>query len=163
MNPAEEIVKFWLQEKGYFVQSSIKVGRKEIDILAVHSLNPADKRHIEVQVSISPLATDPPEKEACDYQEKKFDDPNITQKIRERFGGDFPYVKEIVKGEVRYRGRDCFKLFSDECSSHGITVIPFSTVLGEVVVALGPGSQLNPIIKTVQLCKKFMPRIEKVK
>ena len=34
MNPAEEIVKFWLQNAGYFYQSSIRLPHnKEIDIL----------------------------------------------------------------------------------------------------------------------------------
>ena len=156
MNPAEEIVKFWLQQNGYFVQSSIKVGRKEIDILAIHSVNQSDRRHIEVQVSVSPLATEPPDKEAHDYYEKKFKDPTIEEEIRKRFGSDLPYAREIVKGEVRYRGRDCFKLFSDECQTLGITVVPFSTVLREMTDTVGTGSQLNPIIKTVELCKKFL-------
>jgi len=34
MNPAEEIVKFWLQQNGYFVQSSIRLKQnRELDIL----------------------------------------------------------------------------------------------------------------------------------
>ena len=39
MNPAEEIVKFWLQHNGYFVQWSIHVPNgynRELDILAIH-------------------------------------------------------------------------------------------------------------------------------
>src|SRR3989338_9286501 len=54
MNPAEEIVKFWLQQNGYFVQSSIRVplGRnREIDILAMHEKEDK-KKHIEVSVAI---------------------------------------------------------------------------------------------------------------
>lgn len=156
MNPAEEVVKFWLQEKGYFVQSSIKVGRKEIDILAVHALRPEDRKHIEVQVSSNSMATKPPEQEAQEYQEKKFDDPDIRQEIHKRFGGDLLYAKEVIKGEVRYRNQDCFELFAHECKKFDIEVIPFSKVLREVADGLGGGEQMNAVIKTVKLCHKFL-------
>ncbi|MHA1834615.1 MAG: hypothetical protein ACTSV7_11590 [Candidatus Baldrarchaeia archaeon] len=56
MDPAEEIVSLWLQQKGFFIRHNVKVGYrgKEIDFLAVNIEN--DKRvHVEVHASVFPL------------------------------------------------------------------------------------------------------------
>lgn len=56
MDPAEEIVSLWLQQRGFFIRHNVKVGYrgKEIDFLAV---NIADNKraHVEVHASVSPL------------------------------------------------------------------------------------------------------------
>lgn len=155
MNPAEEIVKFWLQGKGYFVQSSIKSGRKEIDILAVHISNPNDKKHIEVSVSINMVDTKhTPQTKALHYRDCNFEHPRIKEKVQERFG-DLPYRKELVIGHMKLGGKDETLSFIGECSKYEITVINFSSILKDVMSDLGSGTQLNAVIKTLQLYKKF--------
>ena len=55
MDPAEEIVTSWLNQRGYFVINGVKCkGNKEIDILAVNPVT-GDKLHVEVSVSIRPF------------------------------------------------------------------------------------------------------------
>ena len=164
MNPAEEIVKYWLQRQGYFLESSISVGyrNREIDILAWHPLHPEKKRHIEVSVGIRMM--DPKntvESKAREYLDKKFDDKEgkIRQKIREKFGGDVPYTRELVVGDVQLKQQG-FDEFANACKALGIEVIHFSTPLREVMRDLTSATELNPIIKTVQLCKKFIPCVE---
>lgn len=58
MEPAEEIVTSWLNQKGYFTMNEIKVGyyNKEIDILAINPVT-CEKLHVEVHVSIRPAAS----------------------------------------------------------------------------------------------------------
>lgn len=156
MNPAEEIVKFWLQEKGYFVQSSVKIGRKEIDILAINQLNPKDRKHIEVSVSIRMVDTkETPQTKALHYKENKFEDPRVQEEIYKRFGDKTPYSKELVVGDIVLKGRNAVSEFTEECSLLSIKVIPFSLILNEIISGLGSGTQLNSVIKTVQLCNKF--------
>lgn len=155
MNPAEEIVKYWLQQNGYFFESSLKVGRKEVDLLATHPLHPDQNRHIEVSVSVNMV--DPehtPESKARHYLEHHFEHPDVKGLVKEKFGTD-SYTRELVVGAVRLKGRDAVREFSDCCSQVGITVIPFSRVLKEVSSSLGSGTQLNCIVKTVQLVKAF--------
>jgi|SRR3989344_7217410 len=159
MNPAEEIVKFWLQHHGYFVMSSIHVPRgqnKEIDILAIHEKE-GRRKHIEVQVSVHSLNFKrTPQMTALYYKEEKFEHPKVLQEVHNRFGGDFSYEKELVLGEVSLKGKDVIIPLTDECKSLGITVIPFSQILREVATELGTGTHLNPIIKAIQLCNKFL-------
>jgi hypothetical protein len=54
MEPAEELVTSWLKQQGYFTMNEIRVGLKEIDILAY---NPCTNHrlHIEVRIAIKPL------------------------------------------------------------------------------------------------------------
>ena len=58
MEPAEEIVTSWLNQKRYFTMNEIKVGyyNKEIDVLAINPVT-GKKRHVEVHVSIRPAAS----------------------------------------------------------------------------------------------------------
>src|SRR3989344_6765832 len=99
MNPAEEIVRYWLQEQGYFVQSSIQLGRKEIDILAIHSKDKNDRRHIEVTVSIKMVDTkNTAQTGAIDYNEKKIRDKRIEGEVSKRFDSQ-EYSREVVVGD----------------------------------------------------------------
>ena len=161
MNPAEEIVKFSLQQQGYFFESSIKVGRKDIDILAVHPIHPNQRRHIEVSVSINMV--DPkntPESKALHYLNHHFGHPEIKPEVQKRFGQNLSYKMELVVGDIRLKGRECLAEFTRECKKLDITVITFASILEKIRSNLGTGTEFNGTIKTVQLCKKFMPRSE---
>ncbi len=157
MNPAEEIVKFWLQQNDYFIQSSIRVPNgynRELDILAVHEKE-SKKKHIEVSVSVRMQAINHTVQTLAEHFVHKFDNERITQEVHRRFY-DGVYSKELVVGEVRLRGQDVLEEFTAECAKFGIQVLPISRILAEVAQTLGGHTHLNPIIKTVQLCKKFL-------
>lgn len=47
-------MRVWLEEEGFLTMSNIRVGRREIDLLAMHPIT-GEKRHIEVHVSVKPV------------------------------------------------------------------------------------------------------------
>jgi hypothetical protein len=54
---AEELVQEWLNREGFFTIRGIKIGRDEIDLLAVRPnyKGTLECRHVEVQVSVGPI------------------------------------------------------------------------------------------------------------
>lgn len=157
MNPAEEIVKFWLQSEGYFFQSSIRVekGRgREIDILAV-DVNGKNKRHIEVSVSVkmSDYTSNP--KTKAEKYSNKFDLPEVRKEVENRFGKS-PYKKFLVVGDVSLKKKDELDEFIKECKKHNITVINIRKILDDIIPVLGTHNNLNSIIRTIQIGHKFM-------
>jgi hypothetical protein len=54
---AEEVVEEWLNRQGFFTIRGVKVGRGEMDLLAirVRSNRKVECRHVEVQVSVAPI------------------------------------------------------------------------------------------------------------
>lgn len=157
MNPAEEIVKFWLQHNNYFVQSSIRVPsgyNREIDILATNEQT-GEKKHIEVSVSVKMQAINYTLETLAEHFVQKFDNERVASEVRRRFA-DSVYTKELVVGEVRLKGKDQLAEFTAECAKHGIVVVPISQILADVMPTLQGQIILNPIIKTLQLAKKFL-------
>ena len=54
---AEEVVEEWLNQKGFFTIRGIKLGVKEMDILAIlQGEVGVERRHYEVQASINPVS-----------------------------------------------------------------------------------------------------------
>ncbi|TRY29801.1 hypothetical protein [Aliiglaciecola sp. M165] len=54
---AETLVDEWLNRNGYFTMRGLKLGVQEIDLLGVKSVSyKASARHVEVQVSLRPVA-----------------------------------------------------------------------------------------------------------
>ena len=151
MNPAEEIVKFWLQSKKYFIQSSIRLPKnKEIDILAIDKYG--NKNHIEVCVPVRMANyTENAQQMAQGFYERKF--LSIEHEVKNRIGGN--YEKKLVMGNVSYKNKDIALEFIEECKKLNIEVILFKNILNEVRHLLGTNSQLNAVIKAVQLTEVF--------
>lgn len=151
MNPAEEIVKFWLQSKKCFLQSSIRLPKnREIDILAVDEKG--NKSHIEVSVSVRMANYKMEAKEVAGYfYERKFQ--NVAKEVKERLGES--YERKFVVGKVAKGNEDITAEFIKECKKLDIEVILFHKVLNEIRPLLLTNSHLNPIIKTVQLTEVF--------
>jgi Holliday junction resolvase-like predicted endonuclease len=154
MNPAEEIVKFWLQEKGYFVQSSIHLKQnREIDILAIDK-DGKEKSHIEVSVSVRSQQFEKNAQQLA--QEKygtKFNTEAVKQAVEKRLGENYKMI--FVTGKVAKGKTDITTEFIGECKKLGIEVVLFQKILNEIRTSLGTSSHLNPIIKTVQLTEVF--------
>ena len=157
MNPAEEIVKFWLQQNGYFIQSSIRVPNgynREIDILALHE-KLDERRHIEVSVSIRMQAINHDVETLAAHFAKKFEHSTVVTEVQRRFDASKPYTKELVVGEVKISGQDALTQFIAACDKYGITVITIEDILNDIVPKLGGQTQLNAVIKTLQIAHKF--------
>jgi len=151
MNPAEEIVKFWLQMNGYFLQSSIRLPRnKEIDILAIDTKG--NKFHIEVSVSVRMANYKFNAKElAKKFSINKF--LSISKEVKSKIGSN--YQKKFVVGKVLRGNKDIRDEFITECKKLNIDVLKFDDILKEVSDSLSTHSHLNPIIKAIQLSKIF--------
>jgi len=113
MDAAEEIVAGCYQSLNYFVISGVRIGVKEVDLLAIN-LNPigqiSERLHVEVQVSANPVGVlrtkaglgktgHDPRKSAREYVEKKFLDPKVERRVKEIFCGQ-PYSKVFVHGKL---------------------------------------------------------------
>ena len=151
MNPAEEIVKFWLQSNKCFMQFSIRLPHnKEIDILAVDGTG--NKSHIEVSVSVRMANyTRNAEELAQEYHDRKFQ--SVEQEVKNRLGEK--YEKKLVVGKVSRGNTDITNEFVERCKQLNIEVILFQNILNEVRPLLLTNSHLNPIIKAVQLTEVF--------
>ena len=151
MNPAEEIVKFWLQNKGYYYQSSIRLPHnKEIDILSLDEQG--NKSHIEVSVSVR-MANYKfnAEQLAQDFYERKFKD--VEEEVSKRIGS--VYNKKLVVGRVMKGNEDITEDFIKNSKKLGVEIILFKDILNFVRPLLLTNSHLNPIIKTIQLTEVF--------
>lgn len=151
MNPAEEIVKFWLQSNKSFMQSSIRLPHnKEIDILAVDESG--NKSHIEVSVSVRMANyTRNATELAQEYYDRKFQ--SVEREVKNRVGKN--YKRKLVVGKVSRGNTDITNEFIEKCKKLNIEVILFKNILNEVRPLLLTNSHLNPIIKAVQLTEVF--------
>ncbi len=152
MNPAEEIVKFWLQENGYFLQSSIRLAHnKEIDILAVNT-EKKEKLHIEVSVSVRMANYDRnPSELAEEFYQRKF--IAVENDVAKAFGEK--YSKNLVVGNVSFKNKDILKEFIKECEKRDIKVITIKEILDVIRPKLSTHTYLNAVIKTIQIAKEF--------
>ena len=150
MNPAEEIVKFWLQEKGYFLQSSIRLPKnKEIDILAKKG---NESIHFEVSVSVRMANYDRNSVELAEgFSERKF--LSIKDDVAKLLGEK--YSKTLVVGNVSFKGKDILKEFVQECKKRSITVLTIQQILDEIRQTLSTHTYLNSVIKTIQIANEF--------
>ncbi|MEK7170115.1 MAG: hypothetical protein AAB767_02405 [Patescibacteria group bacterium] len=152
MNPAEEIVKFWLQEQGYFLQSSIRLPKnKEIDILAIDPKT-NNKFHIEVSVSVRCANYDKnAEQFTKEFSDRKFDSVEefVTKILREK------YTRILVVGNISFKNKDIRQEFITECRKLNLEIVLFQDILNKVRPLLGTKTHLNSIIKAIQLAEVF--------
>lgn len=136
MDAAEEIVAGCFQSMDYFVISGVRIGVKEVDLLAI-KLNTgghvAERVHVEVQVSANPVGVlrtkaglgktgHDPRKSAREYVGKKFLDPKVLKRVKAIFSGH-QYSRLFVHGKVNKPEQ------LDEMRKMGIKCIP----IGEMV------------------------------
>lgn len=142
MNPDKEIVNWWLNKKGFFTLSSIKVDKNRvIDIIAIKLSDAKVARvmHIEISSSISYG-----EIEKRNYMQK-FVDKSIVAKVKE-------IVKEYVGANINYE-KVLIIGQSKLANLENITVFNFSDILAEVFKELDKQNYPNPVIRTMQLIK----------
>lgn len=152
MNPAEEIVKYWLQTKGYFLQSSIRLPQnREIDILAIHENG--EHVHFEVAVSVRMANYKANAQELAKiFCDKKF--LAVQDEASSRLGKK--YKRKFVVGKVSKGTQDIRSEFITACKGLGLEVLKFEDILTEVAATLSTHTHLNPVIKAVQLTTIFL-------
>jgi Holliday junction resolvase-like predicted endonuclease len=109
----ETIVTGWLTSQGYFVIQNLKVGAREIDILAIKVKNGKTVKgiHVEVQCSSEPVGYLGPDRKAGkknrveieqsvkEYIKKKYEEPSIREKAESLLGKG--YEKQLVYGRLK--------------------------------------------------------------
>lgn len=135
----ENIVKGWLISQGCFVIQDLKVGRKDIDILAVKIEGGKVIKgvHVEVQCSSEPIGYLGVNKDAGkkdenqiensikEYVTKKYLDPAIQQKIKSLVGQG--YDKMLVCGNLKDEDKQIMAL-----EANGVKVRKIKDILNEL-------------------------------
>jgi len=140
MNAAEEIVKIWLEQRGYFhIDNLAAGGRKEIDFLAVKPGSGGrigEKCHVEVSVSTRPNLSWSKKKHGsieriADRDVKtKFHDRRVIKEAEKRFGRG-PYKKIFVKGPLDRNGTERERWIR-QVKRKGVEVKKFEEIVSEV-------------------------------
>ena len=139
--PQEEIVRVWLEEKGFFTMTNIKVGAREIDLLAVNPIT-GEKIHVESHVSVKPVGrirdrghlrySKLPLSERIKYiVDKKFKG-KVGERVKEIFGTD-DYNCLHVCGKIN---KDDPDEVSKEFEKNGVKAEFFETILKELIEIL---------------------------
>jgi len=138
MDAAEEMVSGCYQSMDYFVISGVRIGVKEVDLLAIRldkDGHIGERVHIEVQVSANPVGVlrnksglgktgHNPRKSAREYVQKKFNDRKVVRRVEEIFCRQ-PYSKVFVHGKIN-------KLEQlEEMKKMGIKCIPIGQLVKE--------------------------------
>lgn len=144
MDPDKEIINWWLNKKGFFTLSGIKVDKNRvIDVIAIKLTDGKAARvmHIETAVSISSI-----DSAKIKAYVERFDDKSVSSKVRET-------IKEYIGAESKYEkvfivGQDLKSI-----DMKGITVFSFNDILFEIIKSLDKQNYFNPVIRTLQLLK----------
>ncbi len=111
---AQSLVRSAYQSLGYFVIEGIKIGVREIDLLAVRldsNSSVVERLHIEVQISSNPIGVlrdrsefgetfKNPQASAKSYIQKKYNHKLIVNMIKSYFG-KHKYCKVFVHGKLK--------------------------------------------------------------
>lgn len=134
----EEIVEYWLNNKGFFCMRGIRTGLGEIDFLAVRpSEDGYDCWHIEVQVSFRPvgyLGGDTNAKKRSPEQLAE----GVEQYIHKKFTSDAKVAKrEALLPNADWKYKLVLAKLKDETEielleDRGIEVIRYDSVISEL-------------------------------
>jgi len=158
MNAAEEIVKFWYENQGYFCIESRSVPHsrgKEVDLLAIKLSKDKktikEKLHIEIQVSINSINDKTAEYLAELYDQSKFF--KVKDYVETILGKGYKMVE--VRGKICRNGKNIRDEYIKIRAEKNVSVIAFDSILEDVKKTLLTNTQLNPIIQTLQFTKFF--------
>jgi len=162
LEPSEEIVVAWLNQKGFFTLNNYKVGNKEIDVLAFKPRT-GEKTHVEIGVSVNPvppfggirkISKAPPLKERVkNYFEKKFQGTNdrTTKAVKEIFGTP-DYQKMLVVGLLNPK-YDTLEGLQQEFEKHHVKVVDFREVMKEIKITRTRYTDAREYIKLARFFK----------
>jgi len=162
VDPAEELVRIWLEEKGYFTMANRRIkGGKEIDLLAIKP--DGDKLWVEVHVPIKPLGRlRGPRHKAARYSKLPLSE-RIKGIVECKFDQEkSEFVKKKLKGEPRKMfvfgdtGGDDEKEVVEEFKKHGIEAISFKKILAELEETLKKRTYMDPTRRYFQLLSKYL-------
>ncbi len=136
MTAEKEIIRKWLNRKGYAVFSDINAGHRVIDLIAIRG---SEVIHVETMCSTSSVEVKPKE------IERKFTGTarEVNRMIKQHAGGTKDYQKWLVMNRpaMPFKG------------PKGIRIVRFEEVLLEVMDELDRQNYRDPVIRGLQLVK----------
>jgi len=157
----KDIVNYWLNKKGFFTISNIKVARnKDLGILALRFDKEKLKEllHIEVSCSISSSITETTDlKKTVDkIAGIKFLNPSVSKAV-DSYVKQFQNLRKtkriLVLGALaKSRKKEIINVFK----SKNITVVEFEEIACEVIKELDTQYYKNDVIRTLQLVKHLL-------
>ncbi|MFH1591242.1 MAG: hypothetical protein ABIC95_04920 [archaeon] len=143
MNAEKEIVLWWLQHQGYFCITGIKAGRnRDVGILGVHHQKGSYSEVVHVETAVSVSSSEP---ESLEEFKRKFFSRPVQQAVQKT-------IKKTLGSAAEPR-RLLITTSNKAQQLKQVDVMPFSRVIGEVLLSLDTGSHDNPVIRTLQLLK----------
>lgn len=157
----EEVVEYWLNNKGFFCMRGVKTGLGEIDFLAIRPASGGfECWQVEVTVSFRPIGyigggssakrrTDSEVRQGVvDWVEKKFTAPKKVERRDEILPGA-EWQKVLVCAEVRHDGE--LELFEQ----HGVHVLRYKDLLLDLVESTTQvNSNAGNIVEIVRYLKR---------
>ena len=149
---AESLVEEWLNRQGFFTIRGVRAGVDELDLLAVRpskNSNGLEARHVEVQMSVNPIAYISPltADQTKEYEKGKTSAWRRPEKALPISVAAWINKKFLSETKVKARDRAwpnlewSFQFVHDKVrhkeelpiiSSHGIELIPFHSVLADL-------------------------------
>ena len=160
MSAEKEIVKFWLNSRGFYTINNIKINKsKDINILALK----IDKRvltdvlHAEISCSVSSNLNETSSSNLNDFVESKFFDKEVTKKIDNEIGAflkaGVPVRNILIVGSLAKSKRDSIL---NKFSKKGIDILEFEDVLAHVMKKLDTQYYRDDTLRTLQLVKYLL-------
>ena len=140
MNPEKAIVNLWLHSQGFFTIADVNAKNRVIDLIAIKQKKGVVVRHVEVACSVSSGAMTESYK---DEILRKFNDDNVSSKVRER-------IKNYLGSEADY---EKVLVTTHKIGLQGVKVVQFDDVFHTVVDKLDTQNYRDPVIRSLQLFK----------
>jgi len=159
---SEDLVSLAYQSLGYFVMEGRKIGRREIDLLAIRlgaDGTVVERKHIEVQIGLSPIgvlsgggklgtANRDPAASAREWVAKKLDAAPIVQDVSAVFCRQ-PYTRALVHGTLKDTSQlEVLRGLNIECEH----------IRALVTRALSPGCAENRLQRAVGIAKLLLDK-----
>ncbi len=150
MSAEKDIVKFWLESRGFFTVSNIKVGNKSVDLLAIKVEQETIQNiyHVEVCCSVSGF---PDHQGFVDtVLNEKFDDEDVRLTVHsyaKHIGPDVNIERMIVLNSLP---KDK-KAVQDKILSYGIALFELEDILAEVMQGLKTSYYKDDVLRTLQI------------
>lgn len=161
MAAEKQIVKYWLNKKGFYTIENIKAGNRNIDFIAISfkegKINKI--KHIEVSCSISSTTVSFSKlKESINKHIKtKFSNPVIVNKVKK-------IIKEFTDTEKKYDKvlvlsmlpKSNKKEIIENFKNKGIMIYEFENVLSNVIQGIDTHYYKDDTIRTLQIVKYLL-------
>lgn len=161
MAAEKQIVKYWLNKKGFYTIEDIKAGNRDIDFIAIKFKEGSISRikHIEVSCSISSTTVNLSKlKDNINRHIKtKFANPAITDKIikiiKEFKGAEKDYEKVFVLSMLPASNK---KEIIENFRKKGIIIYEFENILSDVIQEVDTHYYRDDTMRTLQIFKYLL-------